>query len=85
MTMQSATAPGTAIIVGSDHPVLGLVLTRSGAAQLESPKGDTPLTPLRRPSRLCPLPEISNHTLREAAKKHQPPAEWFEGEEDRPF
>lgn len=41
--------------------------------------------PLRRPGRTHPLRTICNAELKNLAKRHQPPSEWFEGEEERPF
>ena len=42
--------------------------------------------PLHRPTtRLRPLPIVTNTELRQLAATHQPPAEWFEGEIERPF
>ena len=53
--------------------------------EFESVKNLLSGKPLRRPSRLHPIPTVTNAALRKAAAKNQPPAEWFEGEDERPF
>lgn len=40
---------------------------------------------IRRPTRFSPIPDVTNESLKRLAEKHPPSAEWFEGEEDRPF
>jgi len=55
------------------------------AATFDKVKKYLSSNPLRRPNRAHPLVGPSNLELLKLAKTHQPPAEWHEGEEERPF
>jgi hypothetical protein len=89
MTTEIVTEPGSAVVMKQHtdnvrreqvHPATGTF-----TARFEVVKNLLSDKPLQRPARLRPLPHISNEMLRDAAKRYQPPVEWFEGEEDRPF
>lgn len=89
MTTPVVTIPGTAVVmkpvsvsVKEEH-----ICKAEGtySVSFEAVRHQLSPKPLRRPTRLHPLPTLSNGALREAAQRYCPPAEWFDGEEERPF
>jgi hypothetical protein len=94
MTSTVVTMPGCVHVEQAGLPVVGAQVPF--AVQFQHAKGTFMSgfdsvkhllsgKPVRRPVRLHPMPLVTNAALREAAAKHQPPAEWFEGEAERPF
>lgn len=54
-------------------------------AAFESVKPQLSEKPLRRPPRTRPIRDLANEQLQRISALNPPSADWFEGEEERPF
>ena len=89
MTIEAVTEPGTLIEMKPHREQVQQAPAHKAAGTFTAPfdtvKGLLSGKPLKRPCRLRPIPTITNQALQKLAEKHPPPAEWFDGEDERPF
>lgn len=86
MTTDVQTLPGETTVIGFVPPQSGLIAETECSSQTILADFDkvSHLLSQREPRRPR-ASALSAEELKRIAQKHQPPQEWYEGEEERPF